>query len=129
MKIHFLLIFSLFSLLCVAQKTDTLQNNVSSEGQNGVNTKSEVTGTKKVIDKKQGNSSQASLQTQNIDGQFKTLISEAEVLFIQNKLVEAKNKFEEALTIKPSQKDVISKIAVIESILNKELDKKKANKN
>lgn len=128
MKIHLFIIFSLFTFLCVAQQTDTLQNNESSEGQNGVNTKSEVTGTKKVIDKKQGNSSQASLQTQNIDGQFKTLISEAEVLFIQNKLVEAKNKFEEALTIKPSQKDVISKIAVIDSILNKELDKKKQTK-
>jgi hypothetical protein len=124
MKIHLFIIFSLFSFLCHSQKNDSISKSESKEVKEDINTTTVVTVPKKVIDKKQGNSSQATLQKQKVDVQFNTLICKAEILFTQKKIVEAKNKFEEALTIKPNQKDVILKIAEIDAILNIErLDK------
>lgn len=128
MKIHFLIFFSLFTLLCAAQTNDTIPKSKSNTEQNGVMKKTEDT-TQITVDSKNSNNSRVAKQKVNSDDQFNTLISEAESLFIQNKFQEAKIKFEKALTIKSNSKDVISKIAVIDTFLNNEkLDKIKQSK-
>jgi len=129
MKIHILIFFSLFSLLCVAQKKDSLQNSTSSDGQNGVENTSVEKKTGSVAKANQGIISRANQEKQASDVQFNALIAEADRLFAQRKLGEAKNKYQEALKIKTNSNVVIPKIIEIDSILkNDELGKIKQAK-
>lgn len=129
MKIHFLIFFSLFSFLCVAQNKDSLQNSTSSEGQNGVENTSVEKKIGSDLGANQGNISRANQEKQALDVRFNALIAEAGSLFAQRKLGEAKNKYQEALKIKPNSNVVISKITEIDSILkNEELGKIKQAK-
>lgn len=102
MKINFLIFFSLFSLLCVAQPKNNLQNSESNEGQNDIENRS--TDPEKI----------------DSDNKFNALISEAISLFNQRKFEEAKSKYQEALIINPKNSDVKSKIEKIESVLKQE---------
>lgn len=129
MKIHFLIFFSLFSFLCVAQNKNSLQNSTSSEGQNGVENTSVEKKIGSDLGANQGNISRANQEKQALDVRFNALIAEAGSLFAQRKLGEAKNKYQEALKIKPNSNVVISKITKIDSILkNEELGKIKQAK-
>lgn len=71
----------------------------------------------------------ANPRKQALDVRFNALIAEADSLFAQRKLGEAKNKYQEALKIKPNSNVVNSKITEIDSILkNEELGKIKQAK-
>lgn len=122
MKVYFVIFFLLFSLLGYSQAVDDSLTNPNGEGGNGTKPKT-------VVKKRQLDRTRTTQESETSEVQFNALITVADSLFAQKKNSQAKNKYEEALIIKPNSNVVISKITKIESILNNErLDKIKQDK-